>query len=100
MAKGVTTGKSYLDIHKSGGGIYFTVNHTSQSSESELEELLLERINNFVSCGTTTLEVKTGYGLDWETELKQLKVIQSAKEKLEDRIDIVTTLLPAHAVPR
>ena len=93
-------GQSYLDIHKSGGGIYFTVNHTTKSSESELIELLIARVNDFLSCGTTTLEIKTGYGLDFETEMKQLTVINAVKEMFRDRIDIVITLLPAHAVPK
>lgn len=90
-------GSSYLDIHSQGGGIYFTVRHTRQSSIEELLSLFLERLDLFLSSGTTLVEVKTGYGLDYETERKMLQVIALAKK--QHPIEIVTTLLAAHAVP-
>jgi len=90
-------GASYLDIHSQGGGIYFTVRHTRESSVEDLLRLFLERLDLFLSSGTTVVEVKTGYGLDYETEKKMLKVISLAKER--HPIEIVTTLLAAHAVP-
>lgn len=90
-------GASYLDIHSSGGGIYYTVRHTRESSVSELLTLFLERLDLFLSSGTTLLEVKTGYGLDYETERKMLQVIALAQKR--HAIEIVTTLLAAHAIP-
>ena len=90
-------GASYLDIHSQGGGIYFTVRHTKESSIEELLEIFLKRLDLFLSSGTTVIEAKTGYGLDYETEKKMLKVISLAQKK--HPIEIVTTLLAAHAVP-
>lgn len=91
-------GKSYLDIHKAGGGIYFTVNYTRESSEEELLALLLERIQKMARLGTTTVEVKSGYGLTKDSEIKMLRVIKKAKELTN--IDIVSTYCGAHSVPK
>jgi imidazolonepropionase len=67
-------GATYMDIHKMGGGIGFTVGYTRQSSEEELLKLLIERLNRMLRFGTTTIEAKSGYGLETETEMKMLKV--------------------------
>ena len=91
-------GASYLDIHSKGGGIYFTVSETQKASESQLLELFVSRLKDMSLCGTTLLECKTGYGLDLETEIKMIEVIQKAKQK--SPIDLVTTFLGAHAVPK
>lgn len=90
-------GADYLEILTSGGGIISTVRNTRAASEDELVESALARLDKMMSCGTTTCEIKTGYGLDLETEMKMLRVI----EELERRhaITIVPTLLAAHAVP-
>lgn len=92
------SGATYLDIHKRGGGIYFTVDQTKASSEKQLLDLFLDRLDMFMSHGTTLVEAKTGYGLDFETEHKMLRVIRSAQES--HAIEIVTNLLAAHAVPK
>lgn len=91
-------GASYMDIHGKGGGIYFTVNATREASHEQLVSLLEERLNCFASCGTTVAEVKTGYGLTFESELKMLRVIEQVKAK--HAVELVTTLLSAHAIPQ
>jgi imidazolonepropionase len=63
-----------MDIHKMGGGIGFTVEHTKQSSLEELKSLLIERLNRMLRYGTTLVEAKSGYGLETETEMKMLQV--------------------------
>lgn len=91
-------GASYLDIHAKGGGIYFTVDKTREASEEELLQLFKSRLNQFLSHGTTVLEAKTGYGLDFATEHKMLQVIGAAMK--DHPVEIVTNLLAGHAVPK
>ena len=90
-------GADYLEILAKGGGIISTVRYTRVASVDELVELGLKRLDKMLACGTTTCEIKTGYGLDTETELKMLTVIDEL-DRLH-AIDIVSTFLPAHAVP-
>jgi imidazolonepropionase len=68
-------GATYMDIHKAGGGIGFTVKHTKESSEKELLDGLINRLERMVKQGTTCIEAKSGYGLEAETEMKMLKVL-------------------------
>ncbi len=91
-------GTPYIDILKNGGGILSTVNATRESPEQDLYLLSQKRAEKFLSYGVTTVEGKSGYGLDKKTELKQLKVMKEIDEK-ED-IDIVSTFMGAHAVPK
>ncbi len=91
-------GASYLDIHKKGGGIHFTVSQTKLVSENDLLKIFLSRLENMLLSGTTLVECKTGYGLDLETEIKLLNVIERAKNLTQ--LDLVTTFLGAHAIPR
>ncbi len=90
-------GADYLDILAAGGGIISTVKHTREASIDELFEHGMSRLNKMLACGTTTCEIKTGYGLDMETELKMLRVI----EKLDriHAIGVVPTFLAAHTIP-
>jgi imidazolonepropionase len=90
-------GISYQEIAEQGGGIKSTVKATRDASEEELLALALERAETLMSQGVTTLEVKSGYGLDLENERKQLKVARQLSEKLP--VQVKTTLLAAHAVP-
>lgn len=90
-------GISYQEIAEQGGGIKSTVKATRDASEEELLALALERAETLMSQGVTTLEVKSGYGLDLENERKQLKVARQLAEKLP--VNVKTTLLAAHAVP-
>jgi len=71
-------GATYMDIHKAGGGIGFTVGHTRESPEEELLQLLLARMKRMLAHGTTVMEGKSGYGLDCTTEMKMLKVLHRA----------------------
>lgn len=91
-------GKTYLEIAESGGGIWSSVQHTRSASEADLLRTLLERINFLISLGITTIEVKSGYGLDVENELKMLRIIKRAQEQTE--ATLVPTCLSAHLKPR
>lgn len=90
-------GKSYVEISKSGGGIRSTIASTRDASEDLLFELAAKRIKKMISLGTTTLEAKSGYGLDTNSELKQLRVIKRLNEELP--IDIIPTFMGAHEYP-
>jgi len=91
-------GMSYIDIKKKGGGITYTVDKTRKASTDRLFDEARLRLDKMLSYGTTTCEAKSGYGLNTETELKILKV----NKKLDDThpVDIVSTFLGAHAIPR
>ena len=90
-------GATYMDIHKIGGGIGFTVRHVHETSEDALLELLLPRLKTMMRHGTTLADCKSGYGLVTEHEVKMLRVIQRAKKLVP--LDIVINLLAAHSVP-
>ena len=91
-------GKTYLEIAESGGGIWSSVQHTRAASEEELLKTTLERINFLISLGITTIEIKSGYGLDVENELKMLRVIKKAQNFT--KATLVPTCLSAHLKPR
>lgn len=90
-------GVSYMDIMNAGGGIHATTKMTREATEEELIAQTLPRLDSFLAHGVTTIEGKSGYGLDQENELKQLRVMQALKE--EHVIDIIPTFMGAHAVP-
>lgn len=90
-------GADYLEILASGGGIISTVEQTRKASVEELVEQSIKRLDKMQACGTTTCEIKTGYGLDTATELKMLEVIAELDRR--HAITIVPTFLAAHAVP-
>ena len=91
-------GASYLDVHKQGGGIHYTVEKTREATKEELSSLLLSRLNKMLRHGTTLLEAKSGYGLDAENEIKMLEVIENAKTA--QAIEISSTFCGAHAIPK
>ena len=91
-------GASYLDILSMGGGILSTVNATRAATEKELYDKAKEALDEMLSLGITTVEAKSGYGLDMDTELKQLRVIRRLNE--EHPMDLVPTFLGGHAVPK
>ena len=93
-----TRGESYEQISKAVGGIWSTVEKTRAASEQDLLAQAKRHADWFLRCGTTTVEVKSGYGLTLEDELKILRVIRSLNE--ESPLEIVPTFLGAHAVPR
>ena len=90
-------GESYSDIAAAGGGILSTVAATRSAAESELFELASERVWRMIRSGTTTLEIKSGYGLDVETELRLLSVARRIDTELP--VTVKTTFLGAHSLP-
>ena len=91
-------GASYMEIMNSGGGIHATTRATKAATHVELFKESYERLNQFLLHGVTTVEAKSGYGMEWETELKQLEVAKELNEK--HVIDVVPTFMGAHAVPK
>ncbi|WP_337865944.1 imidazolonepropionase [Ignavibacterium sp.] len=91
-------GIHYAEIAERGGGIIKTVNAVRQTSLTELVELIKPRIDEFISQGITALEIKSGYGLDFENEIKLLHAIKILNEIYP--IDIVPTFLGAHTYPK
>jgi imidazolonepropionase len=90
-------GAAYLDILAAGGGIHSTVRRVREASLECLVEETLPRLREMLQLGTTSVEVKTGYGLDTATELKMLAAIEALDAG--QPIDLVPTFLGAHAVP-
>lgn len=91
-------GKTYLEIAENGGGIWSSVQHTRNASEEDLLNGILYRINQLLKLGITTIEIKSGYGLNLESELKMLRSIQKAQTKT--RATLVPTCLSAHLKPK
>ena len=91
------SGASYEEIANNGGGIISSVNGVRKASEDELVTKLDKRLDRFIENGTTTIEAKSGYGLNIESELKSLSVID--KLNSTHHIDIVPTFMGAHAFP-
>ena len=92
------SGATYQDILKRGGGIHTTVSKTREASESELQKLLAGRATRHLTEGVTTIEVKSGYGLSVQEELKMLRVIQLTA--YEFMLDLIPTCLAAHLKPK
>ncbi|WP_075793388.1 imidazolonepropionase [Massilia putida] len=90
-------GATYEDIARAGGGIMSTVRATRAASEDDLFSASLPRIRALLAEGVTTLEIKSGYGLDLDTEAKMLRVARRVGELLP--VDVCTTFLGAHALP-
>ncbi len=90
-------GVSYQEIAAKGGGIKGTVRKTREISAAELVAQCEKRLDHILLSGTTTLEAKSGYGLDLETEIKQLEVIQALKAL--HPVTIVPTFMGAHEIP-
>lgn len=91
-------GVPYLDILQQGGGILNTVDQTRLATEAELIDKGMGLLSEMLRHGTTTAEAKSGYGLNLETERKQLQVIKKLNES--HPVDLVPTFMGAHAVPR
>ena len=91
-------GKTYEEIANAGGGIINNVMDVRESSEADLIIRVKDRMDRFLKLGTTTIECKSGYGLNIESELKSLKVIHEVN-KAHD-IDMIATFMGAHAFPK
>ncbi|WZY00259.1 imidazolonepropionase [Bacillus sp. FSL W7-1360] len=90
-------GESYMAIMNAGGGIHATTRATRAASFEELYSQSKRRLNQFMQYGVTTVEAKSGYGLDWEVEKRQLEVAHALNR--DHPLDIVHTFMGAHAVP-
>lgn len=90
-------GADYEQIFAAGGGILSSVRQTRAASEEQLYEQSLRRITRMRACGSTTFEIKSGYGLELEAELRQLRVARRLRD--EGGFRIKTTCLAAHAIP-
>lgn len=90
-------GKTYTEIARAGGGILSTVNATRSASEQQLFAESLERLNALVQQGVTTVEIKSGYGLDLENERKILNVARQLAKAT--KLDVINTFLGAHTIP-
>ena len=91
-------GVSYLEIAKAGGGIWDTVTQTRKASQEELEAGIIQRSKAHLKNGITTLEVKSGYGLSVEEELKMLRAINKVNQNAS--VDLIPTCLAAHMKPK
>ena len=92
-------GESYMSIMERGGGIVSTVKATRECNFIQLRSKAESFLKQMSAMGVTTVEGKSGYGLDKDTELLQLKVMRSLNNDEHKRVDIVSTFLGAHAVP-
>ncbi|HFI0306587.1 TPA: imidazolonepropionase [Streptococcus suis] len=90
-------GVSYLDILANGGGILSTVRATRKADFDTLYQKSYKLLDYMLDHGVTTVEAKSGYGLDWETEKRQLEVVQQLQQ--DHDIDLVSTFMAAHAIP-
>ena len=91
-------GKTYLEIAKSGGGIWDSVTQTRAAELPKLVELLKQRVQRHLTDGVTTIEIKSGYGLDVSNELKMLRAIKEVS--LVTVADLIPTCLAAHLLPK
>ncbi|TPQ31908.1 imidazolonepropionase [Bradyrhizobium guangdongense] len=90
-------GASYEEIARAGGGIVSTVAATRKASEAELVAGALPRLNALIAEGVTTIEIKSGYGLDTETEMRQLAAARALGR--DRKVTVKTSFLGAHALP-
>ncbi|HXA75752.1 MAG TPA: imidazolonepropionase [Candidatus Acidoferrales bacterium] len=91
------SGKTYAQIARAGGGIHSTVRNLRRTSSNSLRDSARTHLQQFAAHGTTTLEAKSGYGLDWKSELKILDILQELHQ--EQPLDIARTFLGGHVVP-
>lgn len=92
-------GATYAQIAADGGGILGTVRATREAGEAALADATARRLGEMLRCGTTTCEVKSGYGLTTESELKLLRVVSALAHDPDQKIDIVSTFMGAHEIP-
>lgn len=90
-------GHSYMEIQQAGGGIFSTVRKTREATNEQLIAQAVKRLDTMLLHGTTTIEAKSGYGLDRETEIRMLQVAKILNH--QHPIDIVSTFMGAHAIP-
>ena len=91
-------GQTYMEIMEKGGGIINSVTATRNASKEELKEVAKKRLNSMLSFGVTTAEAKSGYGLDFENEIKQLEAVKELNG--EQNVELISTYLGAHSIPK
>ena len=91
------SGMSYMEIMERGGGILNTMKATRAASEEELVDHALDHLKKMLAMGVTTVEAKSGYGQDHDTEIRQMKAVRELNKR--QPIELVSTFLGAHAVP-
>lgn len=90
-------GQSYMEIMEKGGGIVSSVKQTRVATEDQLYQSAKKRLESMLRFGVTTAEAKSGYGLDYETEMKQLKVVKRLQQ--DQPVEIASTFMGPHALP-
>ncbi len=90
-------GMKYMDIAARGGGINYTMKLTRKATKKELEMQTMRRLRSMLECGTTTIEAKSGYGLNLKDEIKMLEVVKELAAS--QHVGIVSTFMGAHALP-
>ncbi len=93
-------GADYQAIANAGGGILYTMNETNKATDQELFDLAVERIERINSYGVGTIEIKSGYSLTYDGEMRAAKIIDQLKKHFHPRVQIFNTFLAAHAVPK
>ena len=93
-------GADYQAIANAGGGILYTMNETNKAIDQELFDLAVERIERINSYGVGTIEIKSGYSLTYDGEMRAAKIIDQLKNHFHPRVQIFNTFLAAHAVPK
>lgn len=92
-------GASYMEVHRAGGGINFTVRHIQSASDEDLYTAFVDHAKRMSQAGTTLMECKTGYGLRLDAELRMLRALTRAKRDDRCPVDVSITYCAAHAVP-
>lgn len=92
-----SAGATYQEIAENGGGILSTVNKTREASKKDLKKSARKYLHSILKQGTTTVEIKSGYGLDMDSEIKMIEVIKELQE--EEIVNVVSTFIGAHAFP-
>lgn len=93
-------GQSYVQISQKGYGIKYTAEHVNKATLEQLQEHLNKYLPRISKLGTTTIEIKSGFGLNVQAEIKMLKAIECARLKYQNVITIVATFCGAHAIPK
>lgn len=93
-------GATYEELANAGGGILHTMQHTAELDKTELFNLTCDRIEKIHSYGVGTIEIKSGYGLEYKKEKQLTQIIHDLKEHFQDKIQIFSTYMAAHAVPK
>lgn len=93
-------GADYVDIAKAGGGILNTMNGTNSLDRHELLSISRERVERLHSYGVGSIEIKTGYGLNFEKEYELSHIVKELKDQFKNKVQIINTFMAAHAVPK